>query len=208
MQTEIRLSGFGGQGLITAGILLAEAAISEGNNAIHTQSYGPQARGGASNSEVIVSDGDIDYPRVVAPDVLLVMSQEAADKYAGTVRPGGVLICDSTFVEKLPDTPAVEVYPMPISLWARNDIGKGVVANIIAAGLVAGLTDAVGQEALLEAVRARFGKGASASGASKAPGAAKAVELNERALALGFAQARESRETAARQTAETAVARS
>lgn len=190
MQTEIRLSGFGGQGLITAGIILAEAAIHEGKNAIHTQSYGPQARGGASNSEVIIGDGEIDYPRVVSPDVLLVMSQEAADKYADSVRPGGVLVYDSTYVENLPATLAGEVYPMPITLWARNDIGKGVVANIIAAGLVAGLTGVVGPEALSEAVRARFRKGGP-----------QAAELNEKALALGFAKAR-----AARQGAEVAVA--
>lgn len=199
MQTEIRLSGFGGQGLITAGILLAEAAIQEEKNAIHTQSYGPQARGGASNSEVIISDGDIDYPRVVAPDVLLVMSQEAADKYAATARPGGVLIYDSTFVENLPANRAAEVYPMPIALWARNDIGKGVVANIIAAGLVAGLTGVVGEEALGEAVGARFAK------AGAGP-----VELNRKALALGFAEARaaRSRSQAGRQAAQTAAATS
>ncbi|MGB4170782.1 MAG: 2-oxoacid:acceptor oxidoreductase family protein, partial [bacterium] len=88
-QLEIRLSGFGGQGLITAGIILADAAIKEGKQAVQTQSYGPEARGGASKSEVIISDTTVDYPKVKEPSVLLAMSQEACDKYIDSLRDDG-----------------------------------------------------------------------------------------------------------------------
>ena len=79
---ELRLSGFGGQGLITAGIILAEAAILDGMNAVQSQSYGPEARGGASKAEVIIAAEEIDYPKVAEADLCLSMSQQASDKYA------------------------------------------------------------------------------------------------------------------------------
>src|SRR5512138_1966714 len=92
---EIRLAGEGGQGLILAGIILGEAAaIYDGKKAIQTQSYGPEARGGASKSEVIVSTSDIDYPKVTSADALVVMSQEACDKYAADLQREGLMIVD------------------------------------------------------------------------------------------------------------------
>ncbi len=100
---EIRFSGAGGQGLITAGIILAEAAsIIEGKHAVQSQSYGPEARGGASKSEVIISDGPIDYPKATIVDACLAMTQEAADKYANGIKPGGLLLLDSDFVKNEP----------------------------------------------------------------------------------------------------------
>src|SRR6056297_539052 len=100
---EIRFSGAGGQGLITAGIILAEAAsIVEGKSALQSQSYGPEARGGASKSEVIISDGPIDYPKATIVDACLAMTQEAADKYANGIKQGGLLLLDDDFVKKEP----------------------------------------------------------------------------------------------------------
>src|SRR5512142_1072470 len=93
---EIRLSGTGGQGLIIAGIILAEAAgIYDGKYVCQTQSYGPEARGGASKAEVVISDEEIDYPMAIKPDVLLAMSQKACDSYLFDLKPGGTLIVDS-----------------------------------------------------------------------------------------------------------------
>ena len=93
---EIRLAGEGGQGMILAGIILAEAAaMFDGKNVVQTQSYGPEARGGASKSEVIIAEGEIDYPEVISADVLMVMSQEACDKYTHDLREGGILLVDS-----------------------------------------------------------------------------------------------------------------
>src|SRR5512136_221743 len=100
---EIRFSGAGGQGLILAGVIMAEAAsIYQGIQATQSQSYGPEARGGASKSEVIISDGEIDYPKAECLDLQLALTQEAFDKYHEDLRPGGWLVIDSDAVAKVP----------------------------------------------------------------------------------------------------------
>lgn len=110
---EIRLSGSGGQGLIVAGIILAEAAgIHDGKYVCQTQSYGPEARGGASKAEVVISEEEIDYPKAIKPDVLLAMNQKACDAYFFDMKPDGMLVVDSTFVKQLPTTRDLHsVYP-------------------------------------------------------------------------------------------------
>lgn len=174
--SEIRLSGSGGQGLILAGIILAEAAIKEGKNAVQTQSYGPEARGGASKAEVIIGEDEIDYPKVTNPDVLLALTQEACDKYSGSIKSGGTLIVDSTYVAEVPKTNA-NVYSFPITRMAKEEVGKELVANMVALGVLTGLTGVVSQESLEEAVLARIPKGTE--------------QLNKKALTLGFTVARE-----------------
>ena len=104
MKHNFRFSGPGGQGLITAGIILAEAAILDGKEAIQSQSYGPEARGGSSKAEAIISDDKIYFGRVTCPDVLLAMSQEAADKYTKDCGENSVVITDSLFVKEVPGT--------------------------------------------------------------------------------------------------------
>src|SRR3990172_8617479 len=95
-QYEVRLSGSGGQGIILGGVILAEAAaIYEKKNAVQSQSYGPEARGGASKADVIISDEEIDYPKALKIDVLLALTQEACNKYIKDLKEGGVLIVDS-----------------------------------------------------------------------------------------------------------------
>jgi len=168
---EIRLSGTGGQGLILAGIIMADAAIRDGKNSVQSQSYGPEARGGASRSEVIIGDGEIDYPKVSNPDVLLVMSQEACDKFARDLSRGGIIIADSTYVEKLPEVDGV-VYQLPISKTAREETGREMVANVVALGVVARITGIVSREALTEALMARIPRGTE--------------EINRKALELGW----------------------
>ncbi len=168
---HISLSGTGGQGIILAGIILAEAAILEGKQAIQTQSYGPEARGGASKSEVIISDGTIDYPKVLVADILLAMSQEACVKYVGILKKGGKLIVDNTNVE---DIPAIEadILTAAITKAAREQLGNAMFANIVALGVLVGSTGIVGRDSLLKAVLARVPKGTE--------------EINTKALEIGF----------------------
>lgn len=169
--TEFRLSGSGGQGLILAGIILAEAAVEDGREALQSQSYGPEARGGASKSEVIISDKPIYYTKVARPDVLLAMTQESLDKYVADLKPGGTLVVDSTFVKKVPEGLA-HVHAVPITKLAKEELGRDLFANIIALGVINKVTGVVSKESLKNAVLARVPKGTE--------------ELNERALTLGY----------------------
>ncbi len=174
---EIRFSGAGGQGLITAGIILAEAAtIIEGKHAVQSQSYGPEARGGASKSEVIISDGPIDYPKATVVDACLAMTQEAADKYANGIKDGGVLLLDDDFVPNTPEGD-YKVIRIPIMRAAKEEIGREIVANVVALGAMIALTDVVSREAGEKAVLA------------KVPEAFK--ELNQKAFSLGFDKVKE-----------------
>jgi len=156
---EVRLSGSGGQGLILAGKILAEAAaIYDGKNATQSQSYGPEARGGASRSEVIISEEDIDYPKAVDIDLLLAMTQEACDKYWRDLKEGGTLIIDSRFVQNVPQGNFRSV-PLPISEIAEREVGRDIVANIVALGVIAQLSGVVSSSAMESAILSRVPKG-------------------------------------------------
>lgn len=168
---EMRLSGSGGQGLILLGIILAEAALLDNKLAIQSQSYGPEARGGASKSEVIISDQPIHYPKVTKPNLVLAMTQEATNKYCGDLDASGTLIVDTTFVSVLP--PHVEtVYRLPITEISTKELGKPLFANIVALGAITALTNAVSFESVTEAVLKRVPKGTE--------------EINKKALELGM----------------------
>ena len=168
---EMRLSGSGGQGLILAGIILAEAAILDGKNAVQSQSYGPEARGGSSKSEVLISDQAIHYTKVVKPDLLLAMTQEALDKYAHDLPGEAVLVIDTTFVKDIP-AKFTQVYHLPITEQAKEVLGRSLFANIIAIGAIVSLTKAVSVESVTKAVLARVPNGTE--------------QKNKRALELGM----------------------
>ncbi|MBM4371930.1 MAG: 2-oxoacid:acceptor oxidoreductase family protein [Deltaproteobacteria bacterium] len=156
---EIRLSGSGGQGLILMGKVLAEAAaIYEDRNATQSQSYGPEARGGASKSEVIISDGDIDYPKATHLDLLLAFTQEACDKYAPDLKAGGVLVVDAQFVRKLPERGGPLV-ALPMHEIATRSVGRTLMANIVALGVIVASSSVVSREAVESAIRARVPRG-------------------------------------------------
>ena len=104
---QLRFSGSGGQGVITAAIIFAEAAIVEGKNAVQSQSYGPEARGGASKAEVIISEAMIYHPKVLHPDYVLAMTQKAADKYYSDLSDNGLLILDTDLVPEVPNFPHI-----------------------------------------------------------------------------------------------------
>lgn len=168
---EIRLSGTGGQGLILAGIILAEAALLDGKLAIQSQSYGPEARGGSSKSEVIISSNPIHYPKVTSPNVVLAMSQEATTKYTNDLPSDGILITDSMFVKDVP-AHINKIYELPITETAKNELGKTLFANIIALGAITALTNIVSADSLTRAVLNRVPKGTE--------------EINKKALELGM----------------------
>ena len=154
---EIRLSGSGGQGLILMGIILAEAiGIYDGKYVAQTQSYGPEARGGSSKSEVIVSDEEIDYPKAIRLDLLLAMNQKSCDEFYPDLKPEGLFIVDSTFVTQIPTPKAFQI---PFTRLAREKFGREVVANIIALGALSQLTPIVSAKAVESAVLARVPKG-------------------------------------------------
>jgi 2-oxoglutarate ferredoxin oxidoreductase subunit gamma len=156
---EVRLSGEGGQGLILAGKILAEAAaIYSGLNAAQSQSYGPEARGGASRSEVILSDGDIDYPKAMDVDLLLAFTQESCDKYHVDLKEDGILVVDSDAVTRIPEG-SFTVHKVPIIRTAEEQCGRKVVANILALGVLGRLLEMIGDEALESAIRSRVPRG-------------------------------------------------
>ncbi len=179
-RTEIRLAGEGGQGMILAGIILAEAAaIYDGKQATQTQSYGPEARGGASRSEVVISDGEIDHPEVLSADVVLALSQQAYKKFAQTVHAGGLLIVDEDRVETSADFNGIKI---PIARIAQETTGKAITANTVALGVLVGLTNVVSRAAIEKAVTARAPK--------------DTEEMNRKALQAGFAAAEQVKATA------------
>jgi len=148
---QVQLSGSGGQGLILAGIILAVASINDGFHVIQTQSYGPEARGGASVAEVIISSQTIDYPRVEKADILLALTQQACDKYLPKASEEALVILDDQLVETVPETKAT-VLKLPIIYTAKNKIGKEMVANITALGALNSATGLVTWASLEQAV--------------------------------------------------------
>jgi 2-oxoglutarate ferredoxin oxidoreductase subunit gamma len=171
-RTEIRLSGEGGQGLILAGKILAEAAaIFDGRNAVQSQSYGPEARGGASKADVIIADGEIDDLKADSLDLLLAFTQDAVDAYASDLKPGGLLLVDADHVAAEPsgERRAIRI---PFQAIAREKLGRPIAANIVALGAVVRLSKVVTEEAAERAILARVPKGTE--------------ELNRTAFRLGL----------------------
>ena len=157
MRRQMRLSGSG-------------AAVSEGKQAVQSQSYGPEARGGASKSEVIIDDGTIFHPHVKHPDYVLAMTQKAADKYFEDMNPDGVLVLDSDLVPSVPDVK--NVVQIPITKLAVEKVGKALFANIVALGALVKLTKIVELDTIKRSV------------ANRVPPAT--VEKNMYALQIGY----------------------
>ncbi len=156
---EIRVAGFGGQGIMRSGYIIGKAAaIYDKKEASLIQSYGPEARGGACSSQVVVSEGPINYPFVDNPDVLIVMSQEAYNKFASTLREGGVLLSDADLV-KLEGRGTSNFYPIPATRFAE-ELKMRIIANMVMLGFFTGITKVVSVEAMKrtipESVPSRF----------------------------------------------------
>ncbi|MDO8683345.1 MAG: 2-oxoacid:acceptor oxidoreductase family protein [Armatimonadota bacterium] len=174
-KVTVRLSGTGGQGLLLAGRILAEAAaIHDGLNVVQSNSYGPEARGGASRSEVVISRGEVDDLRVRRFDVLVALSQKACDAYYGDLIENGMLIVDSTNVTVVPTSRAIEV---PMTKMAVEECGERMVTNIIALGVLCGCSNVVTLDALKAALRTTL--------------RSDLVAKNMKALELGYSAAAE-----------------
>lgn len=172
-RSEIRFSGFGGQGIITAGYILGKAAaLYDQRHVTLTKSYGPESRGGASSAQVIISDEEINYPRLTEPELLVAMSQEAYAKYIGELVSGGLLLIDEDLVELNPARDDIQVRAIPATRIAESELGRKIVANIVMLGFVAANTDVVSIKGIREAVLSSIPKGTE--------------ELNTQALERGY----------------------
>lgn len=177
MRKELRIAGFGGQGVITIGVLMAKALGQFGaSHVAQTQSYGPEARGGACKTDVVTSDVAIDYIKPVKLDVMAAMSQPALDAYAKSLGDDGMLIVDSTLVTDVPSRFA-HVASIPATLMAEEEIGMRVVANVIMFGALARITGWASPEACRQAI------------ADTVP--PKALDKNYAAFDLGYSRAGE-----------------
>jgi len=165
-------SGSGGQGVITAAIILAESAVlKEGLNATQAQAYGPEARGGATRSDIIIADSEIHYPKVIQPNVLVCLTQEAYSKFYTIIRPGGLLLTDSRYVKMYSKVDAVQVQ-LPMFKTVMEEIGKPIVFNICMLGAVIGLTEVVKPESIIKTLETRIPAGF--------------LDLNRKALEIGM----------------------
>lgn len=170
MRKEIKFGGFGGQGIVLMGNIAARASsIYDGKHAVFTPSYGPEARGGAASSNVVIDDEEIDYPYVTEPDVLVVMNQGAYEKYAPMLKDDGILIIDEDLVRL--KNGVGKIAKIPSTRIAEN-LGKRIVANIVMLGFFAGVTKLISYEAIKKAVL------------DSVP--SKFKELNEKALEKGY----------------------
>ena len=171
MRKSIRLAGFGGQGVITMGYVLANAAsIHDGHHALMTQSYGPEARGGSCRSDVIISDESIDYPKSNEIDTLVALSNDSYHSFIGAVKEGGVVIYESDQVDIPGKKPSVEYYGIP-ALAKATELGNPLVANMIMLGATQAVTKMFDMEALKKSITDRF---------------PRFVDLNLKALEEGF----------------------
>jgi len=157
MRHEVRFSGFGGQGIILSVVILGRAAaLYDGKHAVQTQVYGPEARGGASMSQVIIDDEPILFPEVTRPDIYVIMSQQGFDKYGKAASGNAVMVIDSGLVHSLP---ACSCYGIPATAEAKTKLGRDIVANIVMLGALVAITGVVSREAIEKAVLDSVPKG-------------------------------------------------
>ena len=152
MKKEIRICGFGGQGIILAGVVLGEAATRAGHRAVQTQSYGPESRGGAARAEVVISSEPIDYPRVSRPDVVVALSQAGYDRFGHDVADDGIVLVDEALVE------AEGVTSVPFTTTAE-EVGRKIVSNIVMVGYLGALIEVIPHDVLESTVLANIPAG-------------------------------------------------
>jgi len=159
-RTEVRISGFGGQGIVLAGVILARAgAIYNEIEATQTNSHGAESRGGACVSDVVLSPERIDYPMCLQPDVLVCMSPESATRYVPAMKDGGVLVVDEDLVPEVPAGKYGRVLKVPATRVANEEMKKRVVANVVMLGALVGIDPVVTRESIEKAVLDSVPKG-------------------------------------------------
>lgn len=171
-RSRLVFSGSGGQGVITAAIILAKAAvIFEGKNAIQSQSYGAAARGGATRSDVLISDFEIHFPKVIQPNILVSLTQESYNTFSPILRPGGLLLVDSKYVNTEKKVDAKHV-ALPLYDTVMKKIGKPLVFNICMLGALIGISRVVEPESILKVLETTIPK--------------DFMDMNKKALDLGI----------------------
>jgi 2-oxoglutarate ferredoxin oxidoreductase subunit gamma len=171
-RTRLVFSGSGGQGVITAAIILAEAAvIYEGMNATQSQSYGAAARGGSTRSDIIISDDVIYFPEVTQPNILVCLTQEAYNEFSPIIRPGGILLTDTRYVAIAKKVDAKQIQ-LPMYETVMEKIGKPIVFNICVLGALLGITSLIKPESVMEVIKTRV--------------PTDFVSMNNRALDIGL----------------------
>ncbi|MBW1615981.1 MAG: 2-oxoacid:acceptor oxidoreductase family protein [Deltaproteobacteria bacterium] len=174
---RIVFSGSGGQGVITASFILAEAAvIFDGLEAVQSQSYGPEARGGSTRSDVIISEEKINFPKIIQPNILISLNQESYNKFAPIIRPGGILISDSHFVTTKRHIDAIQKN-LPMFETVMENIKNPIVFNICMLGVLIELTEVVKKESVIKTLEKNIPK--------------KFIDINKKALSLGINLAKE-----------------
>ena len=158
-KTEIRLAGSGGQGVILASVIIAEAAVLSGEYAVQSQSYGPEARGGVCRAEVIVDDEEIDYPKVREADFLLALTQSSFDKYSVSAADDAVIIVDSDIDTTAYTATGKSVISAPILYTASDVLHKPMTANIVSLGVVNGTLHLFDNKTLMKAILMHVPKG-------------------------------------------------
>ena len=169
MRTEIRIAGFGGQGVVLAGYILGKAfSLYDGLEAVMTQAYGPEARGGASSANLVVSDEPIDYPFVQQPDILVAISQEGYTRFRPSTKPGALVLIDEDLV--IPGE-KVQILGIPATRIAE-EMGRRMVANVITVGFFTAVSGLVSRHAVEKAIESSV--------------RAKTIPLNMEAFGKGF----------------------
>ncbi len=169
---EIRLGGLGGQGIVKSGVILGEAAsVYGGKEAVTTQSYGPESRGSACKSELIISDTPIDYPLVQAPDILVCLSTEAFVKYSPDLKDGGIAIIDKDLVKAGDIKRNIRIFRIPADTTAREVLKNRLVTNVVMLGAFTAISQIVSPDAVREAIAKAF---------------PRFIELNRRAFDEGY----------------------
>lgn len=169
---RIVFSGSGGQGVITAAIILSEAAVlHEGLDAVQTQVYGPEARGGATRADVIISQNPIYYPKVLNPNILVCLTQEAYNRFSGVIWPGGLLLTDVHYVKKLGK---IEGRHVALNMYqaVMKRIGKPIVFNVCMLGALIGLTHLVRSDSVMKVLASKVDP--------------DFIDVNQEALELGL----------------------
>lgn len=167
---EVRIAGLGGQGVVLVGQILGRAAVCDGKNVVQTQSYGAEARGSAAKSEVIISDEKIGFPMVRKCDILVCMSQTAAEKNIEDLKENGILLIDKSIAGELPETRA-RIFEIPATQIAEKITGGKLCANMVMLGALTRITNVVSEESVEKAIVATVSK--------------KALDANIRAYVKG-----------------------
>jgi 2-oxoglutarate ferredoxin oxidoreductase subunit gamma len=150
--SEIRFSGFGGQGIIRCGLIAGKAlSLFDNKQATMTQSFGPEARGSACSSQLVVSDDRVLYPYISAPEILISMSQEAYEKYEPELRDDGILLIDKDLVKSKPPRGKIKSYSVPSTRFAE-ELGNRIIANLVMLGFFTAITRIVSPEAMKKAL--------------------------------------------------------